>query len=51
MECAHFAPDLEGKVLMQISASSWQKANKITIAIEQQEAKEPEGEIAIEGEI
>jgi hypothetical protein len=51
MECAHFAPDLEGKVLMQIPVSSWQKANKITITIEQQEAKEPEGEIAIEGEI
>ncbi len=51
MECAHFAPDLEGKVLMQIPASSWQKANKITITIEQQEATEPEGEIAIEGEI
>jgi anti-sigma-K factor RskA len=51
MECAHFAPDLEGKVLMQIPLKSWEKANKITITIEQQEAKEPEGEIAIEGEI
>jgi hypothetical protein len=51
MECAHFAPDLEGKVLMQIPLNSWEKANKITITIEQQEAKEAEGEIAIEGEI
>jgi anti-sigma-K factor RskA len=51
MECAHFAPDAEGKVLMQIPLKSWEKANKITITIEQQEAKEPEGEIAIEGEI
>jgi Anti-sigma-K factor rskA len=51
MECAHFAPDINGKVLMQIPLKSWEKANKITITIEQQEAKEPEGEIAIEGEI
>jgi Anti-sigma-K factor rskA len=51
MECAHFAPDINGKVLMQIPLNSWEKANKITITIEQQEAKEPEGEIAIEGEI
>jgi anti-sigma-K factor RskA len=51
MECAHFAPDRDGKVLMQIPLNSWEKANKITITIEQQEAKEPEGEIAIEGEI
>jgi anti-sigma-K factor RskA len=51
MECAHFAPDRDGKVLMQIPLNSWEKANKITITIEQQEAKEAEGEIAIEGEI
>lgn len=51
MECADFAPDAEGKVLKQIPIKSWAKANKITITIEQKEAKEPEGEIAIEGEI
>lgn len=51
MECAHFAPDVNGKVLMQIPLKSWEKANKITITIEQKEATEPEGEIAIEGEI
>jgi Anti-sigma-K factor rskA len=51
MECAHFAPDVNGKVLMQIPLKSWEKANKITITIEQKEATQPEGEIAIEGEI
>jgi Anti-sigma-K factor rskA len=51
MECAHFAPDADGKVLMQIPIKSWEKANKITITIEQQAAKQAEGEIAIEGEI
>ncbi len=51
MECADFAPDAEGKVLKQIPIKSWAKANKITITIEQKEAKEAEGEIAIEGEI
>jgi Anti-sigma-K factor rskA len=51
MECADFAPDAEGKVLKQIPIKSWAAATKITITIEQKEAKEPEGEIAIEGEI
>jgi Anti-sigma-K factor rskA len=51
VDCAHFIPDGSGKVLMQIPVKAWEKASKITITIEQQEAKEPEGEIAIEGEI
>jgi hypothetical protein len=36
---------------MHISLKSWEKANKITMTIEQQTAAEPEGEIVIEGEI
>jgi hypothetical protein len=51
MNCADFLPDANGKVLKQISLKHWEKAKKIMITIEQQEAKEPEGEIAIEGEI
>lgn len=51
MECADFAPDAEGKVLKQIPIKSWAAAKKITITIEQKEATQPEGEIAIEGEI
>ncbi|MCY7368391.1 MAG: anti-sigma factor [Chamaesiphon sp.] len=51
MECADFAPDPEGRVLKQIPIKSWAAAKKITITIEQKEATEPEGEIAIEGEI
>lgn len=51
MDCAHFVPDVDGKVLMQIPLKSWEKANKITITIEQKEATHPEGEIAIEGEV
>ena len=51
MECTDFAPDSEGRVLKQIPIESWAAAKKITITIEQKEAKEPEGEIAIEGEI
>jgi hypothetical protein len=51
LDCADFLPDIDGKVLMQIPLKSWEKANKITITIEQKEAKKPEGEIAIEGEI
>jgi anti-sigma-K factor RskA len=51
MDCAHFLPDADGKVLMQIPLKSWETAKKITITIEQQEATHAEGEIAIEGEI
>ncbi|WP_310483761.1 anti-sigma factor [Chamaesiphon sp. VAR_48_metabat_403] len=51
MDCAHFIPDGDGKVLMQIPLKSWEKADKITITIERKEATEPEGEIAIEGEV
>ena len=51
MDCAHFVPDADGKVLMQIPLKSWEKANKITITIEQKEATTPAGEIAIEGEV
>jgi hypothetical protein len=51
MDCAHFIPDGDGKVLMQIPLKSWEKASKITITIERKEATEPEGEIAIEGTI
>ena len=50
LDCAHFIPDGDGKVLMQIPLKSWEKADKITITIERKEATEPEGEIAIEGE-
>jgi Anti-sigma-K factor rskA len=51
MNCADFLPDANGKVLKQISLNHWEKARKIMITIEQKEAKEAEGEIAIEGEI
>jgi hypothetical protein len=51
MDCADFLPDAEGKVLKQIPLKAWQSAKKITITIEQKQAKEAEGEIAIEGEI
>ena len=51
VDCAHFVPDGKGKVLMQIPVKAWEKASKITITIEQKSATEPEGEIAIEGEI
>jgi hypothetical protein len=51
MGCADFLPDPEGKVLMQIPLDRWEKARKIMITIEQKEAKEAEGEIAVEGEI
>ncbi len=51
MNCADFLPDASGKVLKQISLNHWEKAKKIMITIEQKQAKEAEGEIAIEGEI
>ncbi len=51
VDCAHFIPDESGKVLMRIPVKAWEKASKITITIEQKEATEPEGEIAIEGEV
>jgi hypothetical protein len=51
MNCADFLPDAEGKVLKQISLKHWEKAKKIMITIEQKQAKEAEGEIAIESEI
>jgi hypothetical protein len=51
VDCAHFIPDGSGKVLMRIPVKAWEKASKITITIEQKEATEPEGEIAIEGEV
>ncbi len=48
MACADFLPDAEGKVLMQIPLDRWEKAKKVMITIEQQGAKEAEGEITIE---
>jgi hypothetical protein len=51
MNCAHFLPDADGKVLMQIPVKSWETTKKITITIEQKEATLPVGKIAIEGEI
>jgi hypothetical protein len=51
MACADFLPDAEGKVLMQIPLDRLGKVNKVMITIEQKEAKEAEGEVAIEGEI
>lgn len=51
MNCAHFLPDADGKVLMQIPVKSWENAKKITITIEQKEATTAVGKIAIEGEI
>jgi Anti-sigma-K factor rskA len=51
MSCADFLPDAQGKVSMQIPLNRWEKAKKITITIEQQQAVEAEGEIAIEGTI
>jgi hypothetical protein len=51
MNCADFLPDANGKVLKRISLNHWEKARKIMITIEHKQAKEAEGEIAIEGEI
>ena len=51
MACADFLPDAEKKVLMQIPLDRWKQVNKITITIEQKDAKTAEGEIAIEGEV
>ena len=51
MNCADFLPDANGKVLKQISLNHWETAKKIMITIEQKEAKEAEGEVAIEGEV
>jgi hypothetical protein len=51
MNCVEFLPDANGKVLKQISLNHWEKANKIMITIEEKQAKEPEGEVTIEGEI
>jgi Anti-sigma-K factor rskA len=51
MNCADFLPDANGKVLKQISLKHWETAKKIMITIEQQSAKEAEGEVTIEGEI
>jgi Anti-sigma-K factor rskA len=51
MNCVEFLPDANGKVLKQISLNHWEKAKKIMITIEEKQAKEPEGEVTIEGEI
>ena len=51
MSCADFLPDAEGKVLKHIPLNRWEKARKIMITIEQKQAKEAAGEVAIEGEI
>jgi Anti-sigma-K factor rskA len=51
MNCADFLPDVNGKVLKQISLKHWETAKKIMITIEQKSAKEAEGEVTIEGEI
>lgn len=50
-DCAHFVPDGDGKVSIKMPIDAWQKASKITITIEDKEAKEAEGEIAIEGAV
>ncbi|WP_310415271.1 anti-sigma factor [Chamaesiphon sp. OTE_8_metabat_110] len=51
MSCADFLPDKDGKVLVKIPLDRLKKATKVTITIEQKDATEAEGEIAIEGEI
>ena len=51
MACADFLPDAEKKVSIQIPLDRWKEVNQVTITIEQKDAKEPEGEIAIEGEL
>jgi Anti-sigma-K factor rskA len=51
MNCADFLPAKDGKVLVKIPLDRLQKATKVMITIEQKDAKEAEGEIAIEGQI
>jgi Anti-sigma-K factor rskA len=51
MSCADFLPDKNGKVFMKIPLDRLKKATKVMVTIEQQEAKEAAGKIAIEGEI
>ncbi len=51
MACADFLPDDRGKVMMQIPLAKWGTAKKVMVTIEDKNAKEAEGEIAIEGEI
>jgi hypothetical protein len=51
MSCADFLPDKNGKVFVKIPLDRLNKATKVMVTIEQKEAKEAAGEIAIEGEI
>ncbi len=51
MACADFLPDDRGKVMMQIPLANWGTAKKVMVTIEDKNAKEAEGEVAIEGEV
>jgi hypothetical protein len=51
MACADFLPDDRGKVMMQFPLANWGTAKKVMVTIEDKNAKEAEGEIAIEGEV
>ncbi len=51
MACADFLPDQDKKILMQIPLNRWKQVNKVMITIEEKNAKEAAGEIALEGEL